>query len=291
MKLTAAALSVLVALPVSAQTSPNLPSVAIGYCTNDFAGAKAAGFDYVELGVRDFAKLTDQEFAELIRSRDKAGIKTPVGYVFLPTEMRVVGPDVDDAAAMAYVQRAFKRAHTLGIELIVFGSGPSRRIPQGFPKEGAFAQLVSFAKRISPLAANEGIVLGVEAQRKEETNIINSMEEALVWIEAVNHPNFQLIADIYHIAESKEDPRVILKAAGRLRHVHFANPIGRIFPASAEEYDYSAFFENLRKIGYGGRISLEARTKDLAADGPKAIAFLRNAMVKGVARPGATPRP
>ena len=277
--------ALLVALPTSAKAPEPAPPVSIGYCTDDFGKAKAAGFDYVELGVRNFMKLTDDQFAGLIRARDQAGVLTPTAYLFLPTDMKVVGADVNDAAVMAYVRTAFSRSRRLGVELIVFGSGPARHVPDGFPKEKAMAQLVAFAKRISPLARKERIVLGVEAQRKEETNIINSVEEGLAWVEAVNHPNFQLIADFYHMAESKEDPRILLKAGAHIRHIHFANPIGRIFPRSASEYDYSGFFDNLRKSGYRGRISIEAGTRDLPEDGPRAVTFLRAAMASGVAPP------
>ena len=69
----------------------------------------------------------------------------------------------------------------------------------------------------------------------------------------------------------------ILEAAGHIRHLHIANPQGRVFPRKWEEYDYAPFFANLRKTGYDKRISVEGATKDLAADGPPAVALLRRA--------------
>jgi sugar phosphate isomerase/epimerase len=57
-----------------------------------------------------------------------------------------------------------------------------------------------------------------------------------------------------------------------------ANPQGRVFPRDAGEHDYAPFFAALRTIGYDKRISVEASTKDLGADAPLAIAFLRRAM-------------
>jgi sugar phosphate isomerase/epimerase len=56
-----------------------------------------------------------------------------------------------------------------------------------------------------------------------------------------------------------------------------ANPTGRVFPLKWDEYDYTKFFEDLKAIGYSGRISVEASTKDFAADAPQAIALLRRA--------------
>lgn len=257
------------------------PGVAIGYCTDDLEGAKAAGFAYAELGVRNFTALSTEEFSKLLVRHKAVGLATPVGYLFLPTDMKVVGPELDESRQMDYVRRAFSRAQQLGIDTIVFGSGPARRVPDGFPKDQAFQQLVAFAKRISPEAQKHGIVLAVEAQRKEETNVINSTAEAITWVEAVGHPNFQVMVDFYHLALEKEDPEVLVRAK-RIAHVHFANPTGRVFPRQPDEYDYAGFFANLRKIGYRGRISIEARTSDLAIDGPKAIAFLRSTYASGV---------
>jgi sugar phosphate isomerase/epimerase len=54
-----------------------------------------------------------------------------------------------------------------------------------------------------------------------------------------------------------------------------ANPVGRVFPLSWQEYDYAPFFEALRRSGYQGRISIEATTEDMAHDGPASIRMMR----------------
>ena len=62
-----------------------------------------------------------------------------------------------------------------------------------------------------------------------------------------------------------------------IRHLHTANPQGRVFPQKWEEFDYAPFFANLRAIGYAGRISVEGSTTDLAGQGPVAVALLHKA--------------
>ena len=164
--------------------------------------------------------------------------------------------------------------------MVVFGSGGARRVPEGFSQEDAFKQLVDFGRRAAAEAKATGITITIEPLRRQETNIINSAAEGLALVEAINHPNFQLMIDFYHLASEKEDPAIVLKAKDRLRHLHVANPQGRVFPAKWEEFDYAPFFANLRAIGYDKRISVEGSTKDLAADGPPAIALLRRAFEK-----------
>ena len=114
--------------------------------------------------------------------------------------------------------------------------------------------------------------------RREETNIVNSAAEGLDLVEAVNDAGFQLMVDFYHLASEHEDPRIIERARGHIRHLHMANPAGRVFPRAADEFDYEPFFASLRAIGYDRRISVEASTTDLQADAPRAIALLRSAL-------------
>ena len=250
-------------------------AVEIGYCTDDPAKAKALGFDYAELPVRAFTALTGEEFAAYADRVRASGLPTPVGNLFLPGELKVVGPEADHERAVAWARTAFARARRLGLEIVVFGSGGARKAPEGFAVEKAFEQLVALGKRLGPEAEKAGLVVAVEPLRREETNTINTVAEGLRWVRAVDRPGFQLMVDFYHLASEKEDPKVLREAGASVRHVHIANPAGRAFPMAAAEADYAKFFAHLKAIGYRGRVSVEGRTQDAAADAPRAIDFLR----------------
>jgi len=265
------------------ETAPSA-DVRIGYCTGDVEKAKAGGFDFAELGVRNFAAMSDEEFATFLAKHKEVGLPTPVGNVFLPGEIKVVGPEpTAPAEQMAYVQKAFDRAQQLGLEIIVFGSGGSRKVPDGFSKDQAFEQLVEFAKRIAPEAQKRNITLAVEPLQTGETNTINSAAEGLKWVKAVDHPNFRLMVDFYHLSLEKEDPAILVEAAPYLMHIHIANPEGRVFPQDLGEYDYSKFFQRLREINYQGGISVEAKAENYEAMAPKAISLIRTAWQQGAA--------
>jgi sugar phosphate isomerase/epimerase len=281
----------LVASDSAMAQAPAASKVAIGYCTRDLAQAKAGGFDYAEYPVREFAGLSDEDFARLLALHRSTGLATPVGYLFLPSDLKVVGPAVDEKRVSAYVSTAFARAQALGMTLVTFGSGDARRVPDGFPKDEAFRQLVAFGRSLDPEATRRGIVVAVEPQRKQETNIINSVAEGLALVEAVDRPAFQLMVDFYHLAIEQKDPAILLQAGSHVKHVHFANPGKRVFPLGPDEYDYSGFFAKLRQSGYRGRLSIEATTGDFAREAPRAIAFLREAFVSGVRPPATKPAP
>src|SRR5829696_2032985 len=72
-----------VAPPVAAAittTGPVGPSsgIKVGRCTGieGLAETKAAGFDYAELGTRNVAKLTDEEFGKALETHKQVGLPT-----------------------------------------------------------------------------------------------------------------------------------------------------------------------------------------------------------------------
>jgi len=270
-----AALLVLASLP--AATQPR--KVLVGYCSNlkNVDAARAAGFDYVELGTSELAGLSDADFDATVARIKQLGIPVPAANLFLPATLKVTGPDIDRDAQMTYVKKALSRLARLGVQVLVFGSGGARRVPDGFSKDEAFKQLVDFGRRAAAAAQPHGITIAVEPLRKQETNIINSAAEGLQLVEAIDHPHFQLMVDFYHLASEKEDASIIVRAKDHIRHLHMANPQGRVFPLTWDEYDYAPFFDALRSIGYDKRISIEASTKDFALEAPVAIALLRRA--------------
>jgi D-psicose/D-tagatose/L-ribulose 3-epimerase len=277
----AAACVVLVAsgLSLPAAQPPATGKVAVGYCTGlaNLEAAKASGFDYVELSTTEIANLSDADFEAAAAKIKALGLPTPAANLFIPAAIKVTGPATNPEQQMAHVKKAFTRLARLGTEMVVFGSGGARRVPDGFSKDEAFKQLVDFGRRAAAEGRTHGITITIEPLRRQETNIINTAAEGLALVEAIDHPNFQLMIDFYHLASEQEDPAIVLRAKDRLRHLHVANPNERVFPAKWEEFDYGPFFAHLKKIGYDKRISVEGRTTDLAAQGPPAIALLRRA--------------
>lgn len=83
------------------------------------------------------------------------------------------------------------------------------------------------------------------------------------------------MADFYHMRKESESMDDIIEAGEALVHTHIANSNGRVFPRESGEDDYESFFGALKKIGYKGRVSVEANTKDLGRDAPAALSLLR----------------
>jgi D-psicose/D-tagatose/L-ribulose 3-epimerase len=278
-------------LTLSGQTGPGQAGKnPIGYCVGlkGLELAKAAGFDYVELGTTEITALSDADFEAAVAQVKAAGIPTPNANLFLPGTLKLTGPEaVAPEEQMVYVKKAFTRLERLGVKILCFGSGGARRVPEGFPKEQAFAQLVAFGKRIAPEARAHGITVVIEPLRRQETNIINTTAEGFALVKAVDDPNFELLVDFYHLASEQEDPQIMVEAKDHIRHLHMANPQGRVFPLKWDEFDYAPFFTTLRRIGYAGRMSIEASSPDVPAQAPQSIDLLRRAFAGPMGAPAA----
>ena len=177
---SACALALLVGAPALAAAAP--AKIKIGYNTDDLEKAKGTGFDYAEILVRNFTRMSDEDFAKLLEKHKAVGLPTPVGNNFIPADLKLVGPEIDKDKQMEFVRKAFERAQKLGLKVIVLGSGGARKVPDGFSKDEAWKQLVDFAKRIAPEAKKRGVIVAVEPLQTRETNTINTAAEGLKWV-------------------------------------------------------------------------------------------------------------
>jgi sugar phosphate isomerase/epimerase len=272
------ALSIL-CCPIPGQTPSS--RIQIGACVDldRLEAAQAAGFDYVELSVSRVATLTDEEFEQLAGRVARLRIPAAAANTFLPGNLKIVGPQIDKGRQIDYVRKALSRMKALGVAVVVLGSGGARRVPEGFSRDEALAQLADFCRRIAPVARDDGIIIAVEPLRHQETNLINTVREGLDFIKGVDLPQIKLQVDYYHLAEENENAAILLEAGKSIVHAHIANPRGRVYPIDAGESNYAPFFENLCRIGYCARLSIEASTTDFDSQAPRSIAMLRRALM------------
>jgi len=234
----------------------------IGVCGGpELSGvAKKAGFSYFEWSVGAFLqpRYPEIQFLETLTRVNQEKFPCPVVNVFIPADLKITGPNVNDKALDDYIKTALERAKKAGVKIIVFGSGGARQVPNLFDRKTAWSQLINFSGRLSSLAVDQDVVIALEPLNKQECNILNSVSECAVLVREINHPNFRLLVDAYHWAKDGESPDAIVEAGDLLVHAHIATPVNRLAPG-AEEFNFTPFFLALKTAGYTGRISVEAR--------------------------------
>jgi len=223
------------------------------------AYAAKAGYDYVEVALNGYAVCSDDEYNAFLAALKKNNIPCEAANCLFPGDIMACDDTFDEKRIAAYLEKAFARAKETGIDTVVFGSGKSRTIPEGFGRDKALAQLEYLCRELlDPIGAKYGITVVVEPLNKKECNIFNTVEESAAFVNKLGLSNVKVLADTYHMDQENEPYTNVLLAEGILCHTHIANPDGRVTPLASDANDYSPFFRSLKKIGYTGRLSIEA---------------------------------
>jgi len=249
-----------------------------GICTSyDRADAvKAAGWDFIEECVQTFHQglLPDDQW----HGMDKvfiSALQIPAANMLVPGDLKITGPAVDAQKLRMYITRVIQRAGKTDTRKLVFGSGGARNVPDGFDRETAKRQIREFIDFMAPLLAKHHVTLVIEPLNRKECNIINSVAEAMEYVKAVNHPNFQCLVDSYHLWLEDEPVSNVLENISYIRHVHLADTDGRVAPGLSGSADYRPLFKVLKQGNYDGLISVEALNFDVASDGEGVLEFVK----------------
>ncbi len=239
--------------------------------------ALSLGADYVELAASGLNGFED--------SWDPApfqGLPVEATNLFFPSEIKLFGSERTDPPVLSsYVSRTLERAATLGVRLMVIGSGASRRCPApGLPVSEANLEFVRFVGSVQSEARQYGIVIAPESLNRTETNVGND----LAWLAgALAEAGAGFTADSFHVlyewdAGMREgDPGASAPSQGYLArqvpvvplHVHFGD-LPRSYPR-ADDPMARAFCARLKALGYDGRVSLECAWDDFERELPVAL--------------------
>ena len=239
--------------------------------------AGGIGLDYVELRVGEALsplRIDDATFRQRVGEVERLGLPVEAANVFLTPPIMVVGPDADMERFRDYVAVAVERLRALGAGVVVWGSGPTRQIPEGFPRERAWEQLRERVAHAGELCARAGIRIALEALPRTAVNFVHRIGECRQLAEETGSDAVGIVADNLHMMKEEEDYILALReCASRIYHVHVADSNGRA-PSFGGGYDLGPFAATLRALGYDGRVTIEARV-DLESELADALAFLR----------------
>ncbi len=260
------------------------PAIRFGVCASvDKADKiKIEGYDYIEENVQKFLtpQESDEKFAANLEKVKAAKFPVYACNGFLPAALKVTGPQTNHDEILDYARTACRRAKEAGVKRIVFGSGKSRNLPEGFDTQRAYKQFADLLKKIGPIAAQYDVIIVIEPLNSTECNFVNTVAQATAIAKEVNHPNIGVLADFYHMLRENEGPESIIAAGKLLLHCHIAEKEKRTFPGFAGD-DFTPYFKALKQIGYTGGISCECDWGDnFQASLPVALKTMKSQMEK-----------
>lgn len=236
-----------------------------------------AGYSFVEENVRAFLVPAepDSVFEQKLALLKESKLPVEACNSFLPGNLKCVGPSPAHEEILKFGETAFRRAGMAGIKTIVFGSGGARAIPEGFSREEAKQQFISLCRRLALIAQKHEVVISLEPLNTQECNFINSVAEGGDIVQSVNHENFRLLADIYHMLKENESPLNITKYGHLLYHTHIAEKTGRTAPGVNNE-DFIPYFKALKEVKYEGRMAIECSWKNIEEQAANALKYMKS---------------
>ncbi|HLZ07229.1 MAG TPA: sugar phosphate isomerase/epimerase family protein [Chloroflexota bacterium] len=267
-----------------------------GLCTGNLEVLRQLaswGYDYAEIGGSTVVPFEDDRaFAPIRTELLEIGVPIEALAGFVPGSVPVIGPTVDQAQILGYLETTIGRAADVGVKVVNWGSVVSRRVPDGWPMSKAWDQIERVAALIADIAAKSGVTIAVEAVNPREANILFYLTEALNLVRTVDRTNLRLNVDYYHLVKQNEPPEHLTAAAPFLAHAHTSDD-NRGFPGLGA-WDQKPFLQSLKAGGYDGRLSFEVRgtfNPQFAEDAQRSVRLMRRlqAEVEGETNP--TPRP
>jgi len=236
---------------------------------------KATGFDYVEFPLMMIDTLSDEDFEFLLSELKRLDLKCDCSCNYFPGRIKVTGYNVNIDEIKEYLDHAMGRAARMGVKKIVFGSNNSRNLPEGETVEEGYEDIRRLlTEAVLPACQKYDIVVVMEPLRRQACNFIITLGDGAHVVDMMKTPEIQLLADLMHMHYNDEDPESIRDYYHMIQHVHVSE-IDRIIPEEA----YSAHLQHclnvLKKMGYDGTISFEAKGGSEPDGMKKALALLK----------------
>lgn len=224
---------------------------------------KKAGFELLELSVaRHIYPLNEKEIIQLVNRITDAGLKLQSCNMLIHESVPPLYTDEKLGAVREYLKRIMPSLALAGIKTAVFGSMGYRHMPQTVPEEKQHALLVDFLGLLADMAQEAGILIVVEPLSSKEKSVLTTSKEAMEYIREISHPNLKLLIDLYAFYLENEPISRVYEYVPYIRHIHVAEPARRGFMTLSDAYDYTPFFDALKKGKYDGPVVLEGGSGD-----------------------------
>ena len=227
-----------------------------------FAQFKQWGFDSVEIAIEDPAHIDP---AHIKRELDRHGLVCGSVCACLGPERDLRGTPQQQATGLEYLMALVNQMVVLDCPSLIgpvySAVGRADAVPPGEQRQ-QWKTAVKNLKILSEFAGLQSRQVCLEPLNRFETDFINTCEQALKMIKAVNRPALKLMLDTFHMnIEEKHQGEAIRKAGKHLAHFHACGS-DRGTPGN-DHTDWPGIRAALRDIRYDGDVVIESFTPDV----------------------------
>ncbi|MCH2182416.1 MAG: sugar phosphate isomerase/epimerase [Mariniblastus sp.] len=221
-----------------------------------FETARTLGFDAVEI----FAPGPDAvDREELRRLVDESGLSvaavgTGAGMVKHGLSLSDPDPGQREKAA-GFVREMIDFGAEFDCSAII--GSMQGRWGGDLDKSTALGYLQASLEQLGDYAASQNCVLIYEPLNRYESNLLNTLQETVAFLQTLATENVKLLADLFHMnIEETDMAAAIIEGGSHIGHIHFVDSNRRA--AGMGHTDFDVVAAAIRQIGFEGYVSAEA---------------------------------
>jgi D-psicose/D-tagatose/L-ribulose 3-epimerase len=218
---------------------------------------KGMGYDIIEIAVEDKHLINWKSIKEVAKDLD---LKITISGAFGP-ERDISSTELSyRKLGKEYIIDCIKIAADTGSPIFggpLYSAVGKTRIVSEEQKKQERAWCIETLIEVSQIAANEGVILGLEPLNRFETDMVNTVDQALSIVGEVSSPNLKIVLDTFHSNIEEKDIAASVRKIGRelLCHVQ-GNESDRGTPGTGH-LEWEAIKDALVEIGYQGAVVIE----------------------------------
>ncbi|HEX9114748.1 MAG TPA: sugar phosphate isomerase/epimerase family protein [Anaerolineae bacterium] len=237
--------------------------------------AAELGYDGVELNLRDPAAENLELIVSAAQAYGLAIVSLGTGQAYLVDGLSVAASDPEVRTRLIErIKRQIDFAARTGAQ-VVLGGVRGRFEGDAAARRGQYEGALDVVRQLADYAAPKRVTLTLEPINRYESNFINTVDDALVFLRDAGRQSVKVLIDTFHMNIEEADMCAAIEQLGpRLSHVHLVDS-NRCAPGMGH-VDFRSIIAALRAIGYDGYLSgefLPLPNDDFAAE--KNIAYVR----------------
>ncbi len=220
------------------------------------------GFDTVEIPI-EAPDHIDPEKVRIAAEKEGLAIGSVCACMGPGRDFR--GTAEDQATAMTYCRALIDHMTVLGCPSLI---GPVYSVvgradaEEPAARKEQWSSVVRNLKELARYAEDKDVRMCIEPLNRFETDFLNTCDQALGLLKAVNSPAVRLHLDTFHMnIEEKDQAAAILKAGRLLGHFHACGS-DRGTPGG-DHIDWKSIAAALKKVKYAGDVVIESFTTDV----------------------------
>lgn len=224
--------------------------------------AARLGFDILEIACTPLVEYSNQQLAEIRLIADDHGVTLTAGHG-PSSRHNLASPDpAIRAEGHAFYVDLLQRLYKLNARILCGGIYSYWPIDytQPLDKPRDWAISVESIRKLAPVAADLGIVLGLEVMNRFDNYILNTAAEGVSFLRQVGHDSVKLHMDTFHMNIEEDSIGGAIRQAGKeLVHIHVCEG-NRKLPGEGR-FPWREFVDALHDIEFTGNLVMEPFVK------------------------------